>query len=100
MLVMVLLFGGGCWAYKQFKSLQPPENGGLLVVRPSDTVIEAGAWQAEPPKPKLNKYLILGLCIAYILFPLDFIPDIFPVVGWGDDLAAGVIGVKALFRKA
>jgi Protein of unknown function (DUF1232) len=100
-LLMILIAGASGWAYKQWKSL-PPQGGGGLMVRPGDTIIEAGAWQAETPEPKakLNKYVILGLCIAYILFPLDFIPDVFPVVGWGDDLAAGIIGIKALFRRA
>ena len=34
--------------------------------------------------------LILVLGILYVLSPIDFIPDVIPVVGWLDDI--GVLG--------
>lgn len=51
----------------------------------------------NPATPVHMKALIVG-AIGYIIFPLDLIPDITPVIGYGDDLAsaAGVVaGVAA-----
>ena len=39
--------------------------------------------------------IILGL---YILSPLDFIPDVIPVIGWIDDLGA-LIMLLGLLRE-
>lgn len=36
----------------------------------------------------LWQILVLGLVILYIISPFDLLPDIFPVVGWLDDLLA------------
>jgi uncharacterized membrane protein YkvA (DUF1232 family) len=47
----------------------------------------------------MARFLIVVLAVAYILSPIDLIPDI-PVVGWGDDLVAGLIGLKALMSPA
>jgi uncharacterized membrane protein YkvA (DUF1232 family) len=30
------------------------------------------------------------LCLLYVLSPIDFLPDVIPVVGWLDDI--GVLG--------
>jgi uncharacterized membrane protein YkvA (DUF1232 family) len=46
----------------------------------------------------LGKLVVVGLCIAYIVFPIDFIPDVIPVLGWGDDVVAGIIGLRALIK--
>ena len=62
----------------------------------------------EPPPPSwtvkkksgggAGKWIVIALCIGYIVFPLDIIPDFIPVLGWGDDLAAGLIGLRALMK--
>jgi uncharacterized membrane protein YkvA (DUF1232 family) len=43
--------------------------------------------------------VLLLLALLYILSPIDFIPDVIPVVGWADDLAVGV-GAGALCLKS
>jgi uncharacterized membrane protein YkvA (DUF1232 family) len=43
--------------------------------------------------------LILGLGVLYVVSPLDFLPDWFPILGQLDDLAAIAAGV-ALFIRA
>ena len=51
----------------------------------------------NPTTPNHMKALIIG-AIGYIIFPLDLIPDITPLVGYTDDLAslAGIVaGVAA-----
>lgn len=45
--------------------------------------------------------LIVGfLSILYIISPIDFIPDVIPIVGWIDDLVVGIFGVLPMFRSA
>lgn len=42
----------------------------------------------------LGKLFVL-LSVAYVVMPLDAIPDVAPVIGWLDDL--GVVAVATLF---
>ena len=45
----------------------------------------------------MNKWIkaliIIGL-IIYIVSPVDLIPDVLPITGWIDDIAAGLIALK------
>lgn len=43
----------------------------------------------------MGKAFVVLLCIMYIISPIDFVPDI-PVVGWGDDVVAGLIGLRTM----
>jgi uncharacterized membrane protein YkvA (DUF1232 family) len=36
--------------------------------------------------------------LAYVLSPLDFVPDIFPIVGQLDDLGIVILGLKVFLR--
>ena len=49
-------------------------------------------------KGKINwmPWLIIGLLAAYIISPIDLIPDVIPVVGWLDDLFAALLIVREL----
>lgn len=42
--------------------------------------------------------LLFGLWLLYLLSPLDLVPDVFPVVGWIDDLVA-LVGLYWLSRR-
>jgi uncharacterized membrane protein YkvA (DUF1232 family) len=44
------------------------------------------------------KWLVIVLCAIYIVSPIDFIPDVIPVLGWGDDVVAGIVGLRQLFK--
>jgi uncharacterized membrane protein YkvA (DUF1232 family) len=46
----------------------------------------------EPRVPMLSKGVPL-LAAAYILSPLDFLPDVFPLVGQLDDLGIAVVAL-------
>jgi uncharacterized membrane protein YkvA (DUF1232 family) len=65
---------------------------------------EIRKWM-EPPPPSVEKkggaakWIVIALCAIYIISPLDFIPDIIPGLGWGDDIVAGLIGLTTLLRK-
>lgn len=54
----------------------------------------------NPTSPNHLKALIIG-AIGYIIFPLDLIPDITPLVGYTDDLAsvAGIVAGVAAYTN-
>jgi uncharacterized membrane protein YkvA (DUF1232 family) len=44
--------------------------------------------------------LVFGLCVAYVLWPIDLIPDfVLPVLGQIDDVAVLLGGVKFLLNQ-
>jgi len=44
--------------------------------------------------------IILVLGILYVLSPIDFIPDVIPVIGWLDDIGVlGYLGYSFLRSK-
>ena len=46
----------------------------------------------------LWKVALIILAALYIIFPIDFIPDIIPVIGWIDDIVVS-LGAIWLFLK-
>ncbi|MBC8313778.1 MAG: DUF1232 domain-containing protein [Candidatus Cloacimonetes bacterium] len=46
-----------------------------------------------------NKKIFIGAIIAYILLPIDLIPDFIPVIGFLDDLVLIAIGLNNIFVK-
>jgi hypothetical protein len=101
-----------CWGLKQYLGyLERQRLADMLARRPGEegrpvTSAEIERYQAtvtelwQPPdvkKKSMNKWLVIGLCALYIICPIDFIPDVIPVLGWGDDLAAAIIAVRAMF---
>ena len=40
---------------------------------------------------RIIKILFLLCLVAYIISPIDLIPDIIPIVGWIDDIVVGII---------
>ena len=54
------------------------------------------ALMRNPKVSKLPKFLVLG-AIVYIVWPLDAVPDIAPVVGWLDDIMFLVGALSLLF---
>ena len=57
------------------------------------------AWRLlrEPRVPVLAKALP-ALAVLYVLSPLDFIPDVLPVLGQLDDIGILILSVKLFLR--
>ncbi|MFW5942386.1 MAG: YkvA family protein, partial [Chloroflexota bacterium] len=53
----------------------------------------------DPEVPAYLKLLPLA-AILYVLFPLDFAPDFYPVLGQLDDLTALLVGAKVFIEMA
>ena len=51
----------------------------------------------EPAVPPYLKAVPLA-ALAYVLSPLDFLPDFFPIVGQLDDLGVVILGLKVFLR--
>jgi uncharacterized membrane protein YkvA (DUF1232 family) len=53
----------------------------------------------DPDVPLYLK-LLPAAAVLYVLFPLDFVPDLYPVLGQIDDLTALVVGAKVFVEMA
>jgi len=107
LLVLVAVVGVGIWAYRQWKLLNgAPQPRSPLV--PVTEVIPAewqaadgavarveAAGEASSPQRKwvLNRWVVLALCVAWIVSPLD--GDFVPFLGWVDDLFAAYIAYRS-----
>ncbi|WP_303633569.1 YkvA family protein [uncultured Muribaculum sp.] len=52
----------------------------------------------DPATPAADKAKIYG-AIGYFILPLDLVPDLMPVVGFSDDLAAITWALKAVWNN-
>ncbi len=54
------------------------------------------AWKLfrDPRVSKATKFLIPGIAVAYLLLPVDIIPDFIPVLGQLDDVAIIALAIK------
>jgi uncharacterized membrane protein YkvA (DUF1232 family) len=57
------------------------------------------AWRlVRDPRTPLIPKLILGASLLYVLSPLDIVPDVVPVLGQLDDVAALALGLELFFK--
>jgi uncharacterized membrane protein YkvA (DUF1232 family) len=64
-----------------------------------DCVVLVRRLLRDPRVPRARK-LALGLLVAYLLFPLDLIPDFLPVIGQLDDALVAGLALRGLARGA
>jgi uncharacterized membrane protein YkvA (DUF1232 family) len=57
-------------------------------------------WRAlkHPHAPAWLKVAALGL-VAYVLWPVDLIPDVLPVIGWVDDAVLVPLAIRFLITR-
>jgi len=53
----------------------------------------------DPRVPRRAK-ITLGLAAAYVMSPIDFIPEVIPVVGWADDVIIVMFAIDSLIERA
>lgn len=53
----------------------------------------------DPRVPRRAK-IMLGLAVAYVASPIDFIPEIVPIIGWADDVLIMMFAIDSLIERA
>lgn len=58
-----------------------------------------GRLVKDPRVPRRAK-ITLGLAAAYVMSPVDLIPEVIPVVGWADDVVLMMFALDSLIERA
>lgn len=53
----------------------------------------------DPRVPRRAK-ITLGLAAAYVVSPIDLIPEVIPVIGWADDVVVLMFAIDGLIERA
>jgi uncharacterized membrane protein YkvA (DUF1232 family) len=69
----------------------------LLIWRFRKDLLMVWEMLKSPAAPKRAKFVALA-AIAYVISPIDLVPDIAPILGWIDD-AAVLVGLLSLSLK-
>ncbi len=54
---------------------------------------------ADPTVPRRTR-ILLGALVAYLLLPIDLVPDFIPVIGYADDVVLIAVVLRAVVRNA
>jgi uncharacterized membrane protein YkvA (DUF1232 family) len=58
-----------------------------------------GRLLLDPRVPRRSK-ITLGLAAAYVVSPVDLIPEVIPVIGWADDVLLVMFAIDSLIDRA
>ena len=58
-----------------------------------------GRLLRDPRVPRRAK-ITLGLALAYVVSPIDLIPEVIPVIGWADDVVIVLFAIDSLIERA
>jgi uncharacterized membrane protein YkvA (DUF1232 family) len=83
----------------------------LLAVRPRDIDLREAARLvpdvarlvsrlARDPEVPTGVRVRLWLLLAYLVSPIDLVPDVLPVIGWADDAIIVVLVLRTVVRRA
>lgn len=50
-------------------------------------------------KPRIWGFLIPILALIYLIFPLDFVPDFIPIIGFVDDITLVLLSIPKLMKE-
>ncbi len=64
-----------------------------------DVVLLLKDLATDPRVPRADK-IAAGLAAAYLVTPVDFVPDWLPVIGQADDLAVITLAIRRLLNGA
>lgn len=85
----------------------PPQGGSLQSKRLiadaalllPNIVKLVGRLLMDPRVPRRSK-ITLGLAAAYVMSPIDLIPEVIPVIGWADDVLFILFAIDSLIERA
>lgn len=81
------------------KSLQGRQLVADAVLMMPNLVKLVGRLLRDPRVPRRAK-IALGLAAAYVVSPIDFIPEFVPVIGWADDVLIVMFALNSLIERA
>lgn len=58
-----------------------------------------GRLLKDPRVPRRAK-ITLGLAAAYVMSPIDLVPEVIPVLGWADDVIVVMFAIDSLIERA
>jgi uncharacterized membrane protein YkvA (DUF1232 family) len=58
-----------------------------------------GRLLRDPRVPRRAK-ITLGLALAYVVSPIDLIPEVIPVIGWADDVVIVLFAIDSLIERS
>lgn len=58
-----------------------------------------GRLLKDPRVPRRSK-IALGMAGAYVVSPIDLIPEVIPVIGWADDVIIVLFAIDSLIERA
>ena len=85
----------------------PPKGGSLQTQRLiadaalllPNLIKLVGRLLLDPRVPRRAK-ISLGLASAYVVSPIDLIPEVIPVIGWADDVLLVMFAIDSLIDRA
>ena len=84
------------------RSFRPPRDpkAALEMMRKMPAYARLVWALARDPRVPTQQKLVLGAVAAYLVFPIDIIPDFIPVIGQLDDLGVLIFGLDFFIRNA
>ena len=85
----------------------PPEGGSIQTQRLiadaalllPNLIKLVGRLLLDPRVPRRAK-ISLGLASAYVVSPIDLIPEVIPVIGWADDVLIVMLAIDSLIDRS
>lgn len=85
----------------------PPEGSSLQArqlitdaVRMLPNIVKLVARLLKDPRVPRRAKITLGIAGAYVLSPIDLIPEFIPVIGWADDIVLLLFAIDSLIERS